>query len=283
MIVFPPCKINIGLRILDKRPDGFHNLETIFLPIPHYDALEIIPATAPQQWPVQYSQSGIKVYSSPADNLCVKAWHLLKAQFSHLPQVVMHLHKAIPIGAGLGGGSADGAYSIRLLNQLFSLGLSAAELITLSLQLGSDCPFFIYNVPCHATGRGEQLTPLPLLLSGYQLLLINPGIHVNTGWAFAELSKARQVGHQKDDASIDLTQLANVPLSQWKNTVVNHFEAPVFAAYPQLQKLKEELYLQGAVYAAMSGSGSTFYGIFEKNNVKLAAFNHWPFVKLFNL
>jgi 4-diphosphocytidyl-2-C-methyl-D-erythritol kinase len=280
MIVFPPCKINIGLRILNKRTDGFHNLQTIFVPVPLKDALEIIPATTAQQWPVQYSQSGIQVHSAPADNLCVKAWHLLKAKFPQLPAVKMHLHKAIPIGAGLGGGSADGAYSIRLLNEMFGLGLSVPEMLTLALQLGSDCPFFIYNEPCYATGRGEELSPISLPLAGYQLLLINPGIHINTGWAFGALATLRS---NSTPPEISLQAISQMPITEWKTHLVNDFEEPVFAAHPQLQLLKQDLYKQGAVFAAMSGSGSTFFALFKNAAINTQLFKQWPFVKLFDL
>jgi 4-diphosphocytidyl-2-C-methyl-D-erythritol kinase len=280
MIVFPPCKINIGLRILNKRTDGFHNLQTIFVPVPLKDALEIIPATTAQQWPVQYSQSGIQVHSAPADNLCVKAWHLLKAKFPQLPAVKMHLHKAIPIGAGLGGGSADGAYSIRLLNEMFGLGLSVPEMLTLALQLGSDCPFFIYNEPCYATGRGEELSPISLPLAGYQLLLINPGIHINTGWAFGALATLRS---NSTPPEISLQAISQMPITEWKTHLVNDFEEPVFAAHPQLQLLKRDLYKQGAVFAAMSGSGSTFFALFKNAAIGTHLLEQWPFVKLFDL
>ena len=185
MVVFPNCKINIGLRILDKRPDGFHNLETIFYPIPLKDSLEIIRDTSPQQ-EIIFSQSGNQIDGVPADNLCIKAYRLLKKDFPQLPAIQMHLHKAIPLGAGLGGGSADAAFAIKLLNEKFQLNLSPDQLISYSLQLGSDCPFFIINKPCYATGRGEIMQPLTISLSGYQLVLVNPGIHVNTSWAFSQ-------------------------------------------------------------------------------------------------
>lgn len=262
MVVFPNCKINIGLNILDKRPDGFHNLETVFYPIPLKDALEVIYTKEDQSQQIIFTQSGISIDAKEEDNLCIKAWHLLKKDFPQLPAVQMHLHKAIPMGAGLGGGSADAAFTLQLLDEKFNLGLSTGQLINYSLTLGSDCPFFIINKPCYATGRGEVLEPLDISLSGYQLVLINPGIHINTGWAFTQLKNQASAN---SGLSKNLQHFITEPVQSWPNTIVNDFEVPVFSAHPQLQKIKEELYLQGAVYAAMSGSGSTIYGLFEKN------------------
>ncbi len=261
MVVFPNCKINIGLRILDKRPDGFHNLETIFYPIPLKDSLEIIRDTSPQQ-EIIFSQSGNQIDGVPADNLCIKAYRLLKKDFPQLPAIQMHLHKAIPLGAGLGGGSADAAFAIKLLNEKFQLNLSPNQLISYSLQLGSDCPFFIINKPCYATGRGEIMQPLTISLSGYQLVLINPGIQVNTGWAFSQLKNRAAINSGTGSLHESIYQ----PIQNWRNTIGNDFEIPVFEAHPSLQKIKEELYLQGALYAAMSGSGSTIYGLFNKKD-----------------
>ncbi|HEX2683264.1 MAG TPA: 4-(cytidine 5'-diphospho)-2-C-methyl-D-erythritol kinase, partial [Ferruginibacter sp.] len=183
MIVFPNCKINLGLHILDKRHDGFHNLETGFYPIPFNDALEIIPGTA-----LEINTSGFVVDGKAEDNLCMRAYQLLKNEFPELSPVRIHLHKAIPMGAGLGGGSADAAYMLKLLNERFQLGLSTEQLINYSLQLGSDAPFFIINKPCFATGRGEILEEIAVDLSKYRIIIINPGIHINTGWAFANRS-----------------------------------------------------------------------------------------------
>lgn len=261
MVVFPNCKINIGLNILDERSDGFHNLETVFIPVPLKDALEIIRAKEASTG-VAFSQSGVAVDGNSSDNLCIKAFHLLQKDFPQLPSVQMHLHKAIPMGAGLGGGSADGAFTISLLNHKFNLNLSTDQLINYSLQLGSDCPFFILNQPCFATGRGENLQPLNISLAGYQLLLINTGIHINTGWAFSQLKNEPAENRQ----SKNLLQLIQQPIQNWRNTIFNDFETAVFAAHPVLQQIKSELYNNGAIYAAMSGSGSTLYGLFEKGN-----------------
>jgi 4-diphosphocytidyl-2-C-methyl-D-erythritol kinase len=258
MVVFPNCKLNIGLNILEKRDDGFHNLETIFYPVPLTDALEVIRAND-DTGDVLFSQTGNHIGGNIQDNLCVKAWHFLKKDFPQLPAIQMHLHKAIPMGAGLGGGSADGAFAIKLLNEKFNLGLSNSQLISYSLQLGSDCPFFIINQPCYASGRGERLQPVELSLAGYQLVLINPGIHINTGGAFAQLKNEPA----SNRLSKGLLQAIQQPIAQWKHSVSNDFEATVFAAHPPIQQIKETLYRQGAVYAAMSGSGSSVYGLFD--------------------
>jgi 4-diphosphocytidyl-2-C-methyl-D-erythritol kinase len=178
MIVFPNCKINLGLQILNKRADNFHAIETVFYPIDLKDGLEIISSSGAA---VEFSATGLPIDGNEADNICIKACHLLKNNFPQLPGIKMHLHKTVPMGAGLGGGSADGAFTLRLLNQKFNLGLSTQQLIDYALQLGSDCPFFIINKPCYATGRGELLQEVNIDLSTYKIVLINPGIHINTG------------------------------------------------------------------------------------------------------
>ena len=256
MLVFPNCKINIGLHILSKREDGYHNLETIFYPVPLRDALEIIPA---QNLTTTFSCSGIEINGNPDDNLCLKAYHLLKNDFPQLTAIQIHLHKAIPIGAGLGGGSADAAFTLRLLNEKFKLNLSTDQLINYSLQLGSDCPFFIKNTACFATSRGETMEAIELTLKGWYLLLINPGIHINTGWAFAELGKQK-----KQHRPGNLRELVKQPVESWKEVFINDFESPVFNKYPEIQQIKQTLYTAGAAYASMSGSGCTVYGLFKK-------------------
>lgn len=259
MVVFPNCKINIGLNILDKRADGFHNLETVFIPVPLKDSLEIIRAKENAE-DVILTQSGLPVDGDLDNNLCVKAYHLLKKDFPQLPAIQMHLHKAIPMGAGLGGGSADAAFTLQLLNDKFHLGLTIEQLISYSLMLGSDCPFFIINQPCYATGRGEKLEPLDISLAGYRLVLINPGIHINTGWAFTQLKNEPAANRR----SKNLYQQIQQPVQNWRNSISNDFETAVFAIHPQLKAIKEMLYAKGAVYAAMSGSGSTLYGLFDQ-------------------
>ena len=257
MIQFPNCKINLGLSILAKRADGYHELETVFYPIAVSDALEILPAAN-----LTMTQSGIAVPGDPAQNLCLKAYHLLKKDFPALPAVQMHLHKNIPMGAGLGGGSSDGTSTLLILNQQFSLGLNDQQLIDYASQLGSDCPFFVYNKACHATGRGEILTPIHLDLSNYQFLLVHPGVHIATAWAFQQLNP-----HTKSES---IQAIIEKPITDWKNYLINDFEAPVFKAEPTLSAIKDQLYQLGAIYASMSGSGSSLFGIFPKDHFNQA-------------
>ena len=257
MIQFPNCKINLGLSILAKRADGYHELETVFYPIAVSDALEILPAAN-----LTMTQSGIAVPGDPAQNLCLKAYHLLKKDFPTLPTVQMHLHKNIPMGAGLGGGSSDGTAALIMLNQQFDLGLNEQQLIDYASQLGSDCPFFVYNKACHATGRGEILKPITLDLSNYQFLLVHPGVHIATAWAFQQLNP-----HTKSES---IQSIIEKPITDWKKYLINDFEAPVFKAEPTLSKIKDQLYQFGAIYASMSGSGSSLYGIFPKGHFKVA-------------
>ena len=252
MIVFPNCKINLGLHILGKREDGFHNLETVFYPVPFKDALELIPSTNTD---IEFTGTGLAVDGNAADNLCVKAYHLLKKDFREIPAVKIHLHKAIPLGAGLGGGSADAAFMLKLLNEKFKLNLSTDQLINYAQQLGSDCPFYIINKPCFATGRGEVLEEITVDLSAYKMVLINPGIHINTGWAFSNITPALPVKSIKE--------IIQQPISSWKHELKNDFETAVFTAHPAIKEIKEKLYSQGAIYAAMSGSGSTVFGFFN--------------------
>ena len=253
MIQFPNCKINLGLSILAKRADGYHELETVFYPIAITDALEILPADH-----LFMTQSGIAVPGDPAQNLCLKAYHLLKKDFPQLPPVQMHLHKNIPMGAGLGGGSSDGTAALLILNQQFTLGLNESQLIHYASQLGSDCPFFVYNKACHATGRGEILTPIALDLSNYQFLLVHPGIHISTAWAFQQLNPQTK--------SENIKAIIEKPIAEWKDCLINDFEMAVFKAEPTLLEIKSTLYQLGAIYASMSGSGSSLFGIFPKGH-----------------
>ncbi|RTL60638.1 MAG: 4-(cytidine 5'-diphospho)-2-C-methyl-D-erythritol kinase [Sphingobacteriales bacterium] len=270
MIVFPNCKINLGLTITRKREDGYHDLETVFYPIALKDALEVIQQPDANA-STTFTQSGITVEGQPGNNLCLKAYHLLKRDFPQLPGIQMHLHKVIPMGAGLGGGSSDAAFTLKLLNQKFNLGLSVKQLIDYGLQLGSDCPFFIINQPCFATGRGEFLQKIKLDLSAYHIVLVNPGIHVNTGWAFTQLIP------QAPQKSVET--IIQQPIESWKNELINDFEKPVFEKYPEIKAIKDKLYDAGAVYASMSGSGSTVYGLFTTNPVLNNSFLAHYFVK----
>ena len=250
MIVFPNGKINLGLHITRKRQDGYHDLETIFFPLGIYDILEFIPSRE-----FIFQTSGIAIKGDIQQNLCVKAFQLLKDQFPHLPDITMHLHKAIPMGAGLGGGSGDGSFALIALNEYFKLSLDSAALKVLSLQLGSDCPFFISNQPCYATGRGEILEPVTVDLSGLYIIVVYPGIVVSTAEAFA--------GIVPRQPKISLKEKIREPLDQWKEWMVNDFEKTVFHYFPEIGRIKETLYAAGAVYAAMTGSGSSCFGIFR--------------------
>lgn len=252
MVCFPNCKLNIGLYITSKRADGYHNLETIFYPVKGMkDVLEVVPAET-----TAIALHGKTVAGDMHDNLVWKAYQLLKQDFPNLPALSIHLLKNIPMGAGMGGGSADGAFMIRLLNDYCVLALTNEAMISYALQLGSDCPFFIENTPQYATGRGEVMQPVSIDLSAYSIQLICPQVHVSTAAAFKMITPK--------PAPFDLQKLPELPIEQWKDLVSNDFEAPVFAQHPELAAIKEQLYAQGAIYAAMSGSGSTVYGIFAK-------------------
>lgn len=255
MVSFPNAKINIGLQVLGKLTDGYHNLQTIFYPIKVHDALEIISVKITDSGKVNFSSSGRTIDVKAEDNICVKAYHLIKKDFPSIPDVLMHLHKNIPMGAGVGGGSADGAFVLKLLNDTFKLNIPQDKLISYALQLGSDCPFFIINQPCFAEGRGELLEPIALDLSSYKIFIVNPGIHVNTGAAFKEL--------RLSDQHCNLKELISHPIEDWKELIKNDFEIPVFFKFPVLSNIKQTLYDAGAIFSLMSGSGSTIYGIFD--------------------
>ena len=253
MLLFSNCKINIGLRITAKRGDGFHDLESLFLPVPWYDALEIIESDQ-----LSLSITGLNIPGDSSSNLCIRAWQMLKQDFPGLPFVEIHLHKTIPTGAGLGGGSSNGAFMLKAVNSKFSLGLTPDQLRTYALALGSDCPFFIKNKPAVARGRGEILTPIALNLSGYHLVLANPGLHVATGWAFG------QIRPQMPELPIE--KMVDLPIDQWKKAgVKNDFEEPVFRKYPIISAVHAAMVEKGADFCAMSGTGSTCFGIFSKD------------------
>jgi 4-diphosphocytidyl-2-C-methyl-D-erythritol kinase len=272
VIVFPNCKINLGLCILRKRSDGYHDLETIFYPIPLTDVLEVTEyKNSVRSQTIPINITGIKIEDDSSDNLCIKAYKLLKRDFPELPHVQMQLHKTIPSGAGLGGGSSDGAFTLQLLNEKFKLGLSKEELIEYASQLGSDCPFFIINKPCFATGRGGSLEPVELDLSGYKFVIVNPGIHVNTGRAFLDMKPA------VPDRSIKAIILG--PIERWKDDLSNDFEKHLFRKHKEIVDIKDRLYISGAVYASMSGSGSTVYGIFPKEKEVSLSFPEHYFMK----
>lgn len=250
MLYFPNAKINLGLEVLRKREDGFHDLSTSFYAIPWRDVLEIIPSEKDS-----FDSSGINIPSDGSPNLCQKAVSLLRRDYD-FPPLKMHLHKVIPIGGGLGGGSSDASFTLKAINEQFSLGISEQKLIDYSLELGSDCPFFIKNRAVIAGGRGEVMKEISLDLQGYYLLLLNPRIHVSTKDAFS------RVVPNSERKSIEEILLSDI--REWKELLVNDFEESVFSIYPKIQALKELLYSRGAVYAAMSGTGSTVYGIFKE-------------------
>ena len=260
MVRFPNCKINLGLEIGTKRPDGFHSLETVFIPLPLTDVLEIITAGINQQENVAYSSSGLTIEGSSNENLCVRAYDLVKADYPAMPAIRMHLHKHIPMGAGLGGGSADAAYTLQMLDSLFGLMIPEKKMQEYALQLGSDCPFFLYNKTVIARGRGEILEPISLDLSSYNVVLIHPGIHVNTAWAFSKLDK-------RSKSEVPLSERISKDILTWKDNIVNDFEVPVFQYFPEIESIKNELYKAGALYASLSGSGSSVYGIFKWKTV----------------
>ena len=271
MVLFANSKINLGLHIIRKRNDGYHDIETVFYPVPLQDALEVIQNDEPEEKNIQFSTSGLTIQGKNEDNLCIKAYHLLKKDFPQLSSIKLHLHKTIPTGTGLGGGSADGAFTLKLLNQKFDLGLSTEQLLDYALQLGSDCPFFIINKPCYATGRGEVLETMKLDFSAYKLIIVNPGIHVSTAEAFSLITPTLSSGSIK--------QIIHQPVESWKTNLKNDFEEPVFKKYPEIKQIKDDLYKAGAVYASMTGSGSTVYGIFEKNMKMNLVFPENYFIK----
>lgn len=254
MITFPNAKINLGLNIVEKRPDGYHNLETIFYPINLQDALEV---TRRENNDKEYTLhiSGSPLEGEPEDNLVVKAYKLLKKDYPGLLPVDIHMYKHIPAGAGLGGGSSDAACMIKLLNDKFSLGLSTERMEEYAVKLGADCAFFIRNKPVFATGIGNLFEPVELSLKGYHIILIKPDIFVSTRDAFAEIKPVRP--------AVSLKKIVRQPMETWKNSMKNDFEDSVFKKFPEIAAIKDELYDLGAVYAAMSGSGSSVYGIFK--------------------
>lgn len=267
MVSFPNSKINLGLQILSKRSDDYHEIETVFYPIALIDALEIIPSQK-----FHFQTSGARIEGSNDDNLCVKAYDLLKKDFPNIPPVTIHLHKVIPTGGGLGGGSADAAFMLVMLNKKFNLNISLEKLCNYALQLGSDCPFFIINKPCFATGRGEKLEPIELAFSAYKMVIVNPGIHVSTKEAFAMLTP-----HMP---SKSIRQIIFQPVETWKQELLNDFEEPVFRMFPSIRQIKQSLYDAGAVYASMSGSGSTVFGFFDKDAVPDLSFDDKHFVRI---
>ena len=256
MIKFPNAKINLGLDIVERRPDGYHNIETVFYPIPLKDIVECVPGT--------HSTTILTTSGNPVDcpmekNLVYKAYMLLQEKYS-LPPVDIFLHKAIPAGAGLGGGSSDASFTLMALNEMFALGLSSDELCEIASKIGADCPFFIHNKPVMATGIGNIFSPVSVSLSGKHLLLVKPDVYVSTKEAYSMVSPRVP--------EIHIPEILKMPIGEWRKYLKNDFEESVFALRPMLAAIKSRLYDCGAVYASMSGSGSSIFGIFD--NDKLA-------------
>lgn len=261
MLLFPFAKINLGLHVLRKRPDGYHDIRSVLFPVPLCDALEAVVDNALPQGEVKFESTGLPVPGDPVGNLCLKAVDLLR-QHRELPGLRMHLHKAIPTGAGLGGGSSDGAHTLLLLNRLLDLQLPKEALQAMAAALGSDCPFFLEEGPQLAEGRGERLSPAEVDLRGHWLVLVNPGIHVSTAEVFQ--------GMQLTAAHTDLLEALQAPPVKWPGTVANDMEEYVFAKHPGIGAIKEKLLAAGALYAAMSGSGSSVFGLFTMPPEELA-------------
>ncbi|MCX6235131.1 MAG: 4-(cytidine 5'-diphospho)-2-C-methyl-D-erythritol kinase [Bacteroidetes bacterium] len=251
MVVFPHCKINLGLWVTGKRSDGFHDIETVFYPVKLCDILEIIKSDTDD---VTFTSSGIEIPGDVAGNLCIQAYRLLTKDFS-LPPVRIHLHKVIPIGSGLGGGSSDGAYTLRVLNELLKLNLSLEQLQVYARQLGSDCAFFLQDAPAYARERGDHLERVNVNLSAYTITIVKPPVHSSTAQAYAMIQPVKR--------KTDLKQIIARPVLEWKNTLVNDFEESMALKFPEIRTIRDKLYDAGADYASLSGSGSAVYGIFN--------------------
>ena len=254
MITYPNAKINLGLNIVEKRPDGYHNLETIFYPINLQDALEVTELDGEGEYAL--TLSGTPIEGDPDQNLVVKTYRLLKKDFPDIPAIDIHMYKHIPTGAGLGGGSADAAFMIKLLNEKFKLGLSIEKMEEYAATLGADCAFFIQNKPVFASGIGNIFEPIQLSLKGYYLVLVKPDIFVSTKDAFSLIQPMKP--------SQSLREIVRMPVETWRATMKNDFENSVFQKYPEIAAIKDKLYDMGAIYASMSGSGSSVYGIFRE-------------------
>ena len=254
MITYPNAKINLGLNIVEKRPDGYHNLETIFYPINLQDAMEVTQLDGEGEYAL--TLSGTPIEGEPDQNLVVKTYRLLKKDFPDMPAIDIHMYKHIPTGAGLGGGSADAAFMIKLLNEKFKLGLSIEKMEEYAATLGADCAFFIQNKPVFASGIGNIFEPIQLSLKGYYLVLVKPDIFVSTKDAFSLIQPMKP--------SQSLREIVRMPVETWRATMKNDFENSVFQKYPEIAAIKDKLYDMGAIYASMSGSGSSVYGIFRE-------------------
>ena len=263
MLTFPNAKLNLGLYVTQRRPDGFHTLESVFVPLPWTDALELLPA-APGH-PTSLTLTGRSIPGDPATNLCIRAYELLQADYPELPPVQLYLHKIVPIGAGLGGGSADAAFALRAANDLFSLNLSVETLEGYARCLGSDCAFFIQNKPVLALERGDVFAEISLHLTGMACVVVYPNLHISTAEAYARISP--------QPPQHPLREALAQPMSTWRDTVSNDFETALTPNYPVLAEIKQQLYAAGATYASLSGSGSAVYGLWETDE---PAAMTWP-------
>lgn len=266
MLTRPIAKINLGLNVVEKRPDGYHNLETVFYPVQIEDALEVYPMASefPSEYDCDLKVTNITIDGDEQRNLVVRAYNLLKADFPTLPRIHAHLYKGIPTQAGMGGGSSDCGFMITLLNQMFNLGLTDQQMIDYAARLGADCAFFILNRPCYAEGIGEKLQPIDLDLKGWYLSLVRPDIPVSTREAFALIKP-----HHPE---VNCREVVKQPVESWRGALVNDFEGSVFAVHPELGAVKDRLYELGATYAAMSGSGSTLFAL-SRQPLNLDEFN----------
>jgi 4-diphosphocytidyl-2-C-methyl-D-erythritol kinase len=259
MLAFPNAKINLGLNVTGIR-GRFHDIETVLFPVAFRDVLEIIPSGEQSD---EFNHSGLAIPGKVEENLCIRAYTLLKNEFQ-IPKIRMHLYKVIPMGAGLGGGSSDAAFAIKLLDELFSLALSPSQMTQYASKLGSDCAFFIENKPVFATGRGDQFEPVDLNLDGYSIAIIIPPIHVSTAQAYEKVSMNKPVE--------SIRVILKASPNEWRGRLVNDFEGSVFQQHPEILQIKEKIYAAGAVYASMSGSGSAVYGLFDQNLPDLNSF-----------
>jgi 4-diphosphocytidyl-2-C-methyl-D-erythritol kinase len=268
MITFPNAKINLGLNIIEKRSDGFHNIESVFYPIAWADVLEIIPGET-----FSFASSGLAIPGNQDGNLVIRAFEILKKEgFLIDKNVAIHLHKILPMGAGVGGGSADGAFALKMLNEIFELNLSTETLQNLASQMGSDCPFFIENTPKFCYGKGTEFEDIALDLKGKHILLVNPQIHVSTAEAYA--------GIVPQKPNVSLKEILKSPVSDWKGVLVNDFEKTILINHPKIAQVKNQLYDMGAQYASMTGSGSTVFGIFEgEETLEVQSFVNYIFWK----
>jgi len=254
MISFPNCKINIGLNIVSKRTDGFHNIETVFYPLSLCDGLEVL--STPDNAGDQFILYGMEMEDDQEQNLCMKALRLIQKEIAVQPLKIV-LMKKIPVGAGLGGGSSDAAYTLKMVNTFSSAGYSDDQLIEMSSKLGSDCAFFILNKPVFASGKGDQMTPVSLSLAGYTIVVVKPPVFVSTAEAYS--------GTTPSVPERSLKELIQLPVAEWCDVIKNDFEETIFLHHPEIEAIKQKMYDMGAVYASMSGSGSSVFGIFSKS------------------